>query len=70
MDVRFHISGRTRSDMEEAVADAQLKAWKRGVNPDRVDPDRIAYAMESRSYSAEEAISRELDRIDADEEVK
>lgn len=51
-----------RRERQDAYGDAVYDAWRRGLNPDRVDPERIDddwYAGHSREDCAE----REVDRI-------
>ena len=45
--------------MSDTFGDAVYEAWRRGLNPDAVDADRIWYD-EAQCYEPEEAISREL----------
>ena len=48
--------------MSDTFGDAVYEAWRRGRNPDRVDPDRIWYD-EAQGYEPEECVELEITRI-------
>ncbi len=48
--------------MSNTFYDAVYEAWRRGKNPDAVDPDRIWYD-EVMGYEPDACIARELRRI-------
>ncbi len=61
-----------RRERLDAYGDAVYDAWRRGLNPDRVDPERIDddwYAGHSREDCAAREVARIENRDSSDEEV-
>ncbi len=55
------------NDLREAIGDAQYEAYRRGLNPDRVDYDRVCQHVYE-GMRPDEAASAEADYLAAEEQ--
>jgi hypothetical protein len=63
--VKYHVEGLMSADRDKinkAFGDAVYDAWRAGLNPDHVDPERIADNF-YQTGDAEQAAAAEVDRL-------